>query len=89
MSLITRVPGDMWVRVMSKSVSLSLCPTGESRLWFGGLPPKSHCPSMYRHSYPSSERDEVRRVHVNVLLQFSRVHFIVAVFLAPLYMHWS
>ena len=25
MSLITRVPGDMWVRMMSKSVSLSLC----------------------------------------------------------------
>ena len=47
------------------------------------MPPKSHCPSMYRHSYPS--RDEVRRVHVNVLLQFSRGHFIVAVFLAPMY----
>ena len=44
---------------------------------------KSHCSSMYRHSYPS--RGEVRRVHVNVLLQFSRGHFIVAVFLAPLY----
>ena len=27
-----------------------------------------------RHSYPS--RDEVRRVHANVLLQFSRGHFI-------------
>ena len=38
---------------------------------------------MYRHSYPS--RDEVRRVHDNVLLQFSRGHFIVAVFLASLY----
>ena len=25
MSLITRVPGDMWVRMISKSVSLSLC----------------------------------------------------------------
>ena len=36
MSLITRVPGDMWVRMMSKSVSLSLCPAVESRLWFGG-----------------------------------------------------
>ena len=38
---------------------------------------------MYRHLYPSC--DEVRRVHVNVLLQFSRGHFIVVVFLAPLY----
>ena len=39
---------------------------------------------MYRHSYPS--RDDVRRVHVNVsALQCSRGHFIVAVFLAPLY----
>ena len=47
------------------------------------MPPKSHCPSMYRHSYQS--RDEVRRVHVNVLPQVSRGHFIVAVFLAPLY----
>ena len=36
MSLITRVPGDMWVHMMSKSVSLSLCLTGESMLWFGG-----------------------------------------------------
>ena len=34
-------------------------------------------------SYPS--RDEVRRVHVNVLLEFSRLHFIVAVSLAPMY----
>jgi len=28
MSLITRVPGNMWARMMGKSVSLSLFPTG-------------------------------------------------------------
>ena len=36
MSLITRVCGNMWAHMMGKSVCLSLCPTGESRLWFGG-----------------------------------------------------
>ena len=40
MSLITRVPGDMWVRMMSKSVSLSLYSNGKSRLWFGGRCPR-------------------------------------------------
>ena len=35
MSLITRVPGDMWVRMMSKSVSLSLCPTIPEKAGFG------------------------------------------------------
>ena len=84
MSLITRVPGDLWVRMMSKSVSSITSPYRRKQaLVWRQMPPKSHCPSMYRHSYPS--RDEVRRVHVNVLLQFSRGHFIVAVFLAPLY----
>ena len=38
---------------------------------------------MYRHSYPF--HDEVRRVYVNVLLQFPRGHFLVVMFLAPLY----
>ena len=44
----------------------------------------------HRHSYPS--RDEVRCVHVNVLLQFSRGHFIddaSRLFSLHHCMHWS
>ena len=35
-SVITRFSSNMWARMISKRVSLLLCPTGESGLWFGG-----------------------------------------------------
>ena len=78
MLLITRVPGDMWVRMI-----FTLPYQRKQALVWWQMPPKSHCPSMYRHSFPSC--DEIRRVRVNVWLQFSPGHFIVAVFLATLY----
>ena len=34
MSFVTRVPCNMWAHTMGKSVFLSLCLTGESRVWF-------------------------------------------------------
>ena len=56
-----------WVRVRS----LSLCPTGESRLWFGGRRRRKatvlRCIVIRTHLAM-----KFRRVHVDVLLQFSR-----------------
>ena len=50
LSLITHVPGDMWARMMGKSVFLSLCPTGTRKQAFvwRQMPSKTHCPSMQR-----------------------------------------
>ena len=73
-----------------KGVFITLPYRRKQALVWRQMPSKSHCPSIYRHLYRS--RDEVRRVPVNVLLQFSRGHFIDdASKLCFLHhcMHWS
>ena len=70
----SRKPSPCRSSRLFKGVFITLPYRRKQALVWRHMPPKRHCPSIYRHLYPS--RDEVLRVHVNVLLQFSRGHFI-------------
>ena len=86
----SRKPSPCRPSRLFKGVFITLPYRRKQALVWRQMPPKSHCPSIYRHLYPS--RDEVRRVQVNVLLQYSRGHFIDdASRLCSLHhcMHWS